>query len=185
MSLLENYIEIDEEINNNDNPIKTYKAKKEFIIKEIFVENNKEKYSKRRIIKDMEKEIKIYDIIERENSIFVVIDPDENTSAIFEAKIKGSYKNLKKESNISGKTLNLAEIKNLYDYGEKRMCKIKIKDIQGSGFFLEIENNLNLNIPFKRALFTNNHVLSEKLINNISNINLNFINKKKSLFLNL
>ena len=55
-------------------------------------------------------------------------------------------------------------MQNLYDYGGQRMCKIKINNIQGSGFFLEIENNLNLNIPFKRALFTNNHIISEKLL---------------------
>ena len=136
----------------------------------------------------MEKDIKIYDIIERENSILVVIQPDIDISAIFEAKIKESNPNLVKESNIHGKTLTLAEIQNLQDYGEKRMCKININNIQGSGFFLEIENNLNLNIPFKKALFTNNHVISEKLLIEKSNINLNFINKNKvyiSKYLNL
>ena len=36
MPFLESYIEIEEEISSNDNQIKTYKAKREFIIKEIF-----------------------------------------------------------------------------------------------------------------------------------------------------
>ena len=180
MPFLESYIEIEEEISSNDNQIKTYKAKREFIIKEIFVQNNEEKLLKRRIIKDMEKDIKIYDIIERENSILVAIDPDTDISAIFETKIKESIPNLVKESNIHGKTLTLTEVQNLYDYGGQRMCKIKINNIQGSGFFLEIENNLNLNIPFKRALFTNNHVISEKLLIDKSNINLNYIDKNKS-----
>jgi len=179
MPFLENYIEILEEISGNDNRIKTYKAKREFIIKEIFVLNNEEKLLKRRIIKGMEKDIKIYDIIERENSILVLIDPDANNSTIFEAKIKGSIQNLVKEVNIGGKSLTLAKIQNLYDYGEKRMCKININNIHGTGFFLEIENNLKLNIPFKRALFTNNHVISEKLINDIPNININYIDNNK------
>ena len=180
MPFLESYIEIEEEISSNDNKIKTYKAKREFIIKEIFVQNNEEKLLKKRIIKDLEKDIKIYDIIERENSILVAIDPDTDISAIFETKIKESIPNLVKESNIHGKTLTLTEVQNLYDYGGQRMCKIKINNIQGSGFFLEIENNLNLNIPFKRALFTNNHVISEKLLIDKSNINLNYIDKNKS-----
>ena len=180
MPFLESYIEIKEEINDNDNQIKTYKAKREFLIKEIFTQNNEEKLLKRRIIKDMEKDIKIYDIIERENSILVVIDPDTNISAIFETKIKESNPNLIKESNIHGKNLTLTEIQKLYDYGKKRMCKININNIQESGFFLEIKNNLNLNIPFKRALFTNNHVISEKLLIDKSNINLNYIDKNKS-----
>ena len=180
MPFLESYIEIEEEICSNDNQIKTYKAKREFIIKEIFVRNNEEKLLKRRIIKDMEKDIKIYDIIERENSILVAIDPDTDISTIFETKIKESIPNLVKESNIHGKTLTLTEVQNLYNYGGQRMCKIKINNIQGSGFFLEIQNNLNLNIPFKRALFTNNHVISEKLLIDKSNINLNYIDKNKS-----
>ena len=40
MAFLERYIEIVEEIDNNDNHIKTYKTKREFIIKEKFVQNN-------------------------------------------------------------------------------------------------------------------------------------------------
>ena len=124
MPFLENYIEIEEELSSNDNQIKTYKAKREFIIKEIFVQNNEEKLLKRRIIKDMEKDIKIYDIIERENSILVAIDPDTDISAIFETKIKESIPNLVKEVNINGNSLTLDEIQHLYDFGEKRMCKI-------------------------------------------------------------
>ena len=68
------------------------------------------------------------------------------------------------------------------------MCKININNKYGSGFFLEIENYLDLNIPFKRALFTNNHVISEKLINDKVNIKLNYINNKKesiSIYLKL
>ena len=177
MPFLESYIEIEEEICSNDNQIKTYKAKREFIIKEIFVQNNEEKLLKRRILIDIEIDIKIYDIIERENSILVAIDPDKDISTIFETKIKESIPNLVKEVGLNGNSLTLDEIQHLYDFGEKRMCKININNKHGSGFFLEIENNLN--IPFKRALFTNNHVISQKLINDKVNIRLNYTNNKK------
>ena len=60
------------------------------------------------------------------------------------------------------------ETDELYSY-ESAVCKIKfkvyengqIKDSIGTGFFLEINDD---NIPFKKALFTNNHVLNENSI---------------------
>ena len=93
--------------------------------------------------------------------------------------------NLVKENNINEKII-LDEIQNLYDYGKRRICQININNIHGSGFFLEIQNNLNLDIPFKRALFTNYHVISEKLVIDESNININFLGEnKKSISINL
>ena len=58
-----------------------------------------------------------------------------------------------------------SEIDELYSYGSA-MCKITIKNNQiivgfGSGFFCEINDN---NIPFKKALFTNNHILNKNSI---------------------
>ena len=60
------------------------------------------------------------------------------------------------------------ETDELYSY-ESAICKIKfqtiingqIKDGIGTGFFLEIND---YNIPFKKALFTNNHVLNKNSI---------------------
>ena len=58
------------------------------------------------------------------------------------------------------------ETDELYSY-ESAICKIKIQNIKngeitygvGTGFFCEIDDK---NIPFKTALFTNNHILDEK-----------------------
>ena len=58
-----------------------------------------------------------------------------------------------------------SEIDELYSYSSA-MCKIpckivennQTKDAFGTGFFCEINDN---NIPFKKALFTNNHILNK------------------------
>ena len=98
MPFLENYIEIEKEENNfKSNEVITYKAKREFIIKEIYIQNEEEKISKIKIIKNItnENNIKIYDIIEKENSIFIVIDSDNEKSIIFDNLLeKSKDKNL-------------------------------------------------------------------------------------------
>ena len=52
------------------------------------------------------------------------------------------------------------------DSYESAICRIKFNNLIGTGFFCEIDDN---NIPFKKALFTNNHVLNKQniQINNI------------------
>ena len=57
------------------------------------------------------------------------------------------------------------EIKELYSY-KSAICRIIIyylnnKGSSGTGFFCEIDDN---NIPFKKALFTNNHILNKESI---------------------
>ena len=68
-----------------------------------------------------------------------------------------------------GKPINKDEINELYRY-ESSMCRIviyetiekrKIEKESGTGFFCEINDS---NIPFKKALFTNNHILNENRI---------------------
>ena len=57
------------------------------------------------------------------------------------------------------------EIKNIYLNKQSSMCKIKYKKdgklVIGTGFFCEINED---NIPFKKALFTNRHVLNKSFI---------------------
>ena len=190
MPFLENYIEIEEEENNfKNNEIKTYKAKREFIIKEIYILNEEEKISKIQLIKNItnENNIKIYDIIEKENSIFIIIDSDNEKSIMFDNLLEKSKEiNFIKEVIIKGNGhyLKLSEIIELYKEGEKKTCKINLDEINGSGFFLEI--NENLSIPFKKVLFTCNHVLNGnyiKLNNKIkikNKIMENYINIKNS-----
>ena len=83
--------------------------------------------------------------------------------------------------NGHGNPITKQEIKNLFKM-EKSMCKISYETIdgqkgKGSGFFCEID----INFPFKYALFTNNHVLDESNIE-IGNI-IHFEYLKKSLYI--
>ena len=62
----------------------------------------------------------------------------------------------------------------------KKIGKIKFvengKKITGSGFFLEIDNN-KFNLPFKRVLFTNNHVINEEYLKNHEEIEIQINDK--------
>ena len=66
---------------------------------------------------------------------------------------------------------------------EKSMCKISYETIdgkigKGSGFFCEID----INFPFKYALFTNNHVLDESNIEIGNIIHIECLEFQKSFF---
>ena len=67
---------------------------------------------------------------------------------------------------------------------EKSMCKIETRKITGekgtgSGFFCKLSDE---NIPFKCALFTNNHVLNESNIDIGKTIKLEYLEMQKYLF---
>lgn len=126
MSYLENYIELEEEENNlgPENGIKTYKAKREYLIKEIEIKDEEEKLSKMKLINNFanESNIKIYDIIENENSICVVIDSDKEKSLKFDRLLlEQKEQNLIKETIIQGqgKYLTLSDIQALYKEEKK------------------------------------------------------------------
>ena len=76
-----------------------------------------------------------------------------------------------------------SELDNLYCY-ESATCKIKfqilkngeLKDGLGSGFFCEINHD---NIPIKKALFTNNHVLDKTRIKDNDKIEIEYLQKKE------
>jgi len=77
-----------------------------------------------------------------------------------------------------GKPITKEEIEELYSY-ESAICKIKhgISD-SGIGFFCEINDDT---IPFKKALFTNNHVLNEKSIDINKEIKLEYCKEEKKI----
>ena len=106
MPYLEKYIEIEEENNHSpENSIKTYKAKREYLIKEIDIKNEEEKLAKMQLIKNIanENNIQIYDIIENENSICIVIDSDKEQSLKFDQLLlEAKETNLVKENIIKG-----------------------------------------------------------------------------------
>ena len=77
------------------------------------------------------------------------------------------------------------EIDELYEY-EPAICKMRfkvfkngeIRDGIGTGFFLEINDD---NIPFKKALFTNNHVLNKNSIEIGKEIEFEYCKKLKNI----
>ena len=93
-----------------------------------------------------------------------------NPNIIQIKSIQNEFPIIKKEGLIDthAKPMTKDETDDLYSY-ESAICKIKfktfkdgqIKDGIGTGFFLEINDD---NIPFKKALFTNNHVLNKNNI---------------------
>ena len=88
----------------------------------------------------------------------------------------------------NAKILTKAEIDKLYEY-ESALCKIKFQAIKngqkvnaiGTGFFCEINDD---NIPFKKALFTNNHVLNKMNIENNKYIEFDYLNEPRKIELN-
>ena len=77
------------------------------------------------------------------------------------------------------------EIEDLYS-NQPSMCKInfqkekdgQIIDCSGTGFFCEINDD---NIPFKKALFTNNHVLNKESIKINKEIEFECMGKKNKI----
>ena len=79
-------------------------------------------------------------------------------------------------SDTHGKPINKEEIEELYRY-ESAICKIKIENLgSGTGFFCEINDE---DIPFKKALFTNNHVLNEESLDINKEIKFEYCKEKK------
>ena len=155
-----------EEINENWN-IKTYRARIEPIIKEISYKNRDDYYLVYRRIEKLKSEIKIYDIIEEENKIYIVIDNNNNEKLLDIDKILKDEAEIKKEIVLEneGSPVSKKEIMELFKK-EKSMYKIRFESIEnnktirgtGSGFFCELDN---FNFPIKYALFTNNQFLKE------------------------
>ena len=154
------------EINSNQN-VKTYLTRIEPLIKEI-IPKNKDDYD---IIYDslynLKNELNIYDIIEENDKIYIIMDNNMEINDKIDKLIKSEELNIEKEAILEGhgNPINKQEILNLFKM-EESMCKIKfermennkIKKGKGTGFFCEIENK---NFPIKYCLFTNNHVLNE------------------------
>ncbi len=88
-------------------------------------------------------------------------------------------------SYMHGKPMTKNEVDELYSY-ESAICKIKYETLINSkivecfctGFFCEIND---INFPFRKALFTNNHVLDENKIKIYKQIEFESCGKKKKL----
>ena len=131
---------------------------------------------------NMNEKIKIFDIIE-ENDILYIISDKENILKI--EKILEDNNNIEKEGILfqNANPMTKKDIEQLYKH-ELSMCKIKfetIKDNQtangfGTGFFCLIND---IDIPFKKALFTTNHILNKNAIEIGKSIVIEYLNNNK------
>ena len=156
------------EIKSNSN-IKTYLTRIDLIVKEIIPKNIDDYYAISERLEELKEEFNIYEIIEEDKRIYIVMDNNEELLLKIDNLILSDELNIKKERIIQGhgRPITKDEIFNLFKV-EKSMCKISCekidgKKLKGSGFFCEIDIN-NINFPFKYALFTNNHILNESNI---------------------
>ena len=78
-----------------------------------------------------------------------------------------------------GDPIRKEESDELYSY-ETAICKIKGISVSGTGFFCEINDD---DIPFKKALFTSNHVLNEESIGINKKIKFEYCKQEKSIII--
>ena len=154
------------EIECNSN-IKTYLTMIKPIAKEIIPKNKEDYYIIRERLEKLKikESLNIYEIIEENGRIYIVIDNNDEFLSRIDKLILSDELDIRKESIIQGhgRPITKREIFDLFKM-EKSMCKISFERIngevgKGSGFFCEINN-----FPIKYALLTNIHVLNESSI---------------------
>ena len=176
------------DLEKNSN-IRTYLTRIEPIIKEISYKNRNEYFEIRTRIERIKDKIKIYDIIEEEDKIYIVIENNQDTTQEIDKVILKDE--LKDEIEVETEGIlkdqrspvSKSEINELLNM-EKAMCKIKFEKIvdnkiktgKATGFFCKIDN-----FPIKYGLFTNNHVLDENDIKVGKIINIEYNNEKKKI----
>ena len=160
--------------------IKTYLTRIEPIVKEINPKEENDYYTIIEKLKLLKEEFNIYEIIEENEKIYIVIDNDEEILSKIDNLILSNKIDIQRECIIQGhgSPISKEEIYNLFKL-EKSMCKIYFENPEGkqskaSGFFCEIDY-----LPFKYALFTNNHVLNESNIETGNIITFEYFSEKK------
>ena len=157
--------------------IETYEGSMKIKFKKIKIKNENEYYSYKSLLLNNNK---IYDIIKDNNIIYIYYDINENIDEII--NIKENKECVIKRHN---EPINKKELEELFKK-EDAMCKIKSKklingrleDIDGCGFFLEI--NLK-DILLKKCLLTNNHILNKNDIKLNKEIILEYKNEIKKI----
>ena len=172
-----------EDLGSNSN-IKNYLVRIQPIVKEINYKDKEECDSIIEKLKKFKEKLKeklyIFEIIEENNKLYIVIDNNDELLSKIDKLILSKELDIKKESFIEGHDLiTKEEIFNLFEM-EKAMCRISFQTLEGkqcfgTGFFCKIDN-----FPIKLALFTNNHVLDETIIEIGRSFNFEFY--EKSLF---
>ena len=123
--------------------------------------------------------------VQNQQTHYVPTNPNIIQKQIKNIPIVNQSSSIKKEAILDKKPMTKNETDELYSY-ESAICKInfktikngEIKDGKGTGFFLEINDD---NIPFKKALFTNNHVLNKNSIEMNKEIVFEYCNKIKKI----
>ena len=169
-----NKYKIIKEIKSNSN-IKTYLTRIEPIVKEIIFKNREEYYIIIEIIEKLKKEFNIYEIIEENNKLYIVIDNNEEILYKVD-KLFSNELDIEKEGILQGhgKPITKEEINELFKM-EKAMCKISYETLEGkkgkgTGFFCKINN-----FPIKYALFSASHVLNKLNIDIGKTINFEYL----------
>ena len=170
------------EIDNKNSNVKTYLAKIEPIIKEIKPKDKKDYISIYQKLEKIKNEIKIFDIIDENDIIYIVIENNEEINNKVDKMLIEKLE-IKKEGIVEGHGTPITknEILKLFEM-EKSMCKIESiskenEKTKGSGFFCKLNN-----FPIKYALFTNNHILDESNIEIGNKIKFECLEYQKSLF---
>ena len=147
---------------NSDKNVITYNCKLPLFIKEIKYKDNKEKTSIFNKIKMLKKELglKILDSFEEQDKIYILYY--ENKEILDDLFDSLNYDEINLEGCVEGHSapINKKEIYNILSK-EISTCKIRNKNKIGTGFFCRINTE---EIPFKLALFTNNHILDRDSI---------------------
>jgi len=186
MTIWNKYKKIKELVSNNPS-IKTYRAIIETIIKEIKPKDINDYYTIKERLYIIKNEYNIYEIIEENDKLYIVIDKEKEKEIEKEIDkiIISDELNSKNEGIIEGhgEPIKKDEILKLFKM-EKSMCKISFERInkdklekgKGTGFFCKLSD-----MPFKYALFTNNHILNESSIQKGKKINFEYYNEKKRI----
>ena len=154
--------EINVNVNSN---IKTYLTRLEPVIKEITPKDKDDYYTILERLYKLKESSNIYEIIEENQRLYVVAENDNQLLLKLDKIILSNELDMEKGGIIEchGKPITKEEISELLEK-EKAMCRIKYKNEKnekgfGTGFFCKI----NRNFPIKYALFTNNHILDDKI----------------------
>jgi hypothetical protein len=168
-------------INNFNSNYYLVNKKDSFLMKEIIPKDKEEKSKIINLIKEIKINtiLKIYDEFEKDERLYIIIENTEKSLDNLEQLL--NEPNSQEEGIIRGQArpLTKRDVLQLYEK-ESAMCKIHSKNIMGNimgtGFFCEIKDE---SIPFKKALFTNNHILNLKDIEVGKFIHIEYFNNSK------
>ena len=159
-----NKYKVIKEIESKSN-IKTYLTRIEPVVKEIIPRDKDDYYIIKERLENLQEKLIIYEIIEEDGKIYIVMENNEETLSKIDKLILSDELIVHREAILHdhGNPITKEEIFNLFKF-EKSMCKITFEDKNGKqgvgyGFFCEIDN-----FPIKYALFTVNHILNESSI---------------------